>query len=522
MRLAISVLTLWVALAQAAGPDPVRYQLHRGTARIAQGTSAGHSELILFATGTEEELAKRTTAPKAVDSSPAAANSPTVTFLGNEIELLPTTLPGTRVWRLPLSIDKLATTGTFPRKLTLTWENSPVDLSYNISNAPPPSLDLKLSALPADWNPADSPCLRLRVAASGTRATGIGVTSTLTDTATKKGLSSALFLSLDGHTPASAAALETAINDTGEPMLLCVDASFNAAGTFAGNLNVSAAEKPDGVTAALTVYHRTPRAVWLGSATLALGCFLALVFRILIPAHRAFAQALLPAAVLRERLGVIEKTLSTRSKELLPITKIQTLTADLANALATNTLIKNNFIPSGLASLFRAPDAAGYKVYLDAQSARLLTLQLLVGEGVTEVDKLPVANPGVAKAMSDIDDIAGQKPLPSSDAAHQLVQQIIAAIPRPAGAPAAGPPRDRTPADLIFSLETSAYLTVWAWVVISFLSGYIILILNHPGFGVPMDYLYCLVWGFGISSASAITSNPAATALGIKIPDAAA
>lgn len=144
---------------------------------------------------------------------------------------------------------------------------------------------------------------------------------------------------------------------------------------------------------------------------------------------------------------------------------------------------------------------------------------MLVVEGVQEADKFPLPNPAAVKAIQDIDRIAARKPLPAAAAASAEVQAILATIIRPLAAPGLGS-RSVTTQDLIVMLDTLDYATLAAWTVISFITGYLVLILNKPGFGTPTDYLYCLIWGFGISTASALTSNPAASALGIKIPEA--
>jgi hypothetical protein len=53
---------------------------------------------------------------------------------------------------------------------------------------------------------------------------------------------------------------------------------------------------------------------------------------------------------------------------------------------------------------------------------------------------------------------------------------------------------------------------------VSALSGLVVLILNNPGFGVPVDFVFALFWGFGLpTTVGALAPSSAATALNIPI-----
>ncbi|MBI2686650.1 MAG: hypothetical protein HYX27_10065 [Acidobacteria bacterium] len=498
----------------AAGPetDPIRFQLYRSTARISQGTTNGTGEIVLQASGPEKKLDEAKDVPKVSDS----VAPPAVTF--GAAESIPGQPPGTRAWRVPVNISNLSGTGTFARTLAASWNGVTTSLPYNISNTPAPPLVLTLGLLPSEWNAAQSPCLRMRISASGALATGIGLTSTLTDTTTKKNVSSQLFLSLDGTTAAPSAALERAVNETGAPLYLCLSRDFAWSGTFTGNINVSAIEKPEGTSAAITVYCRRPWAVWVGVIALGVGCFFALVFRYLLPAYRAFRQALLPAAILYVSIGRALEALKGRPKDAVSIKSMPSVLAESSESLKVDTLIAKNLIPSRWGNPFRTPDAAAYKTLLDTQSARIHTVQILMKEGIQELDKI---QPPTAKSRGDIgrvDAIAAQNPFPMPDAARHQVQEIISGAPGEERVASQATPMPRL-GDLIVSIDTVTLFTLLGWVVISFVSGYLVLVLGRPGFGSPLDYLQCLLWAFGISVAGAITSNPAGTALNMKPPE---
>ena len=54
--------------------------------------------------------------------------------------------------------------------------------------------------------------------------------------------------------------------------------------------------------------------------------------------------------------------------------------------------------------------------------------------------------------------------------------------------------------------------------VLTALSGLVVLILNNPGFGIPVDLAFALFWGFGLpTTVAALAPGSAATALNIPI-----
>ena len=129
-------------------------------------------------------------------------------------------------------------------------------------------------------------------------------------------------------------------------------------------------------------------------------------------------------------------------------------------------------------------------------------------------------NAATAAAMAAVDAIAAAQPPPAPTQARGQIQVILNAIPRPAGAPGlAVNERELTTEQLNLQLQSAGFATIFVWLLISFITGLFLLILNKPSFGVPMDYIFCLLWAFGVSVTGSISQNPATSLLGIKMPE---
>jgi hypothetical protein len=54
--------------------------------------------------------------------------------------------------------------------------------------------------------------------------------------------------------------------------------------------------------------------------------------------------------------------------------------------------------------------------------------------------------------------------------------------------------------------------------VLTALTGVAVLILNNPGFGVPLDFVFSFFWGFGLpTTIGTLAPGSSATALNINI-----
>lgn len=519
-------------IAVSAAPATVILSAPRPVLRIETGKPEGVGEIIIQANitkgdGNLPEIPPTVTdeGPQVPPTPPAAGTqpppAPTVVF--NEAIEIPVGDPLRRQWRVRATLANFPTAGTtIARKLRITWGafTTPSPVLYWASNAAMPAMTWKVAGLPAEWSASGSWCIPLRIAVSGQRATGIQLTSTLVEQTTKKPMASRLYLTVDKQR-ADGEALEAAVNETQKPIALCADGSDARPGKYQGSLNLSAAEKPEGDPVNVTLLTTTTQAIGLGIMVLALGCGLAYVLRVLAPARLLRNQALLPAAIIRERAAALNKTLddALKGQPAGMVTRVPAALGKLNGDLLETALESQNLVPRRIPSPFGAAvDAAKYKALLDSSSATLARLDVLVNEGLVEALRLGgAALPNVVKA---IDDLMLIDPPPSIPALQTRVAAELAPL-KPAlraGAVEPAPPL-LTSETLTFQIEQTSQVLWIGSVLLSFVIGLFVLILNNPAFGVPVDFLYCLLWGFGIPAvASQLTPTSAVTALGVTLP----
>jgi hypothetical protein len=135
--------------------------------------------------------------------------------------------------------------------------------------------------------------------------------------------------------------------------------------------------------------------------------------------------------------------------------------------------------------------------------------------------------PNIVAAIRKVDLLRGQNPLPSEVQARATITQQI--LPELAGtivaaSGAGGPVKPELAAATSFDrllVEISGVnLLVWGvTALLTSLVGLVVLILNNPGFGIPLDYVYCVFWGFGIPTViQQLNAGSAMNAMGVSVP----
>jgi hypothetical protein len=513
----VLAILLSLTLAGSAAAQ-LQLWLPRSELRITAGAAAGGGELLL-------EAAVQATAPPGlpvvVDETPAGSK-PTVSFY--EVSELPaSSAPDRRTWRLRATVTEAPTGGLFQqRRIKVTWGTSSTSLPYVFTNVALPPLNWSVKGLPAQWQAKPGECLPLRVVASGARATGIVLTNTLVDQSTKRMLGQRLFVAVN-DARADTRVLEVAINDRPSVVALCLE-STPAPGKYEGLVNLSAAEKPEGDPATVAVFVTSWWARTRGGALLVLGSLLAYILRVRAPGSIARQQTLLPASVLRERIAVLQARLDALLKGAPPGTEMRKgrrALADLAAGLETNALDGRNFLPPKVPSPFRsAPDAAAYKQHLEDSAAALSRWAIAVIDGLEAA--LPFsADTRFAAVMLHVDDLPGAQPPPTVPELSTKVKQLVDSL-KPAAVAAAAmaaAPRTLDSDSLVLQIEQTSAVLWSAGLLLTAIIGFFVLVLSNPGFGVPADYLYCLIWAFGLPMAlPQLTGASGTTALGLSFP----
>ena len=436
-------------------------------------------------------------------------------------------------WRYRVSIYGLAPATSQQHYAVVTYgDNKTQPLVYTLTNQPAGTFSWSVSKMPDPWvaSGGDGACTAFTVTTRDAPATDVTVSSTLIEQTTKEGITlDSLRLcpagsKCDGTQPVTIAAnVPTALQ-------LCTTKSFH--GKFDGSVVLASRQKPDGDIVLQHAQFSSDGAKLFGFALILAGVVLAFVAKVWARALLDRKQALLPATRMRGQLAAMKKLLDQLDPHYKDApAKIRAAITELDDELSDAMLDSRHFLPPKVPNPFGfTVDAAGYKTYLELRNPRIQLLSILVNEGVVPASKEDVGNPPsitkkdlVKTAIKDIDTIASG-PAPSADQASQRVLQILTTLRSAlsggaAGAMAVMPQANRTLESLQLEVET---ISKGVWVLyglLTALSGLVVLILNNPGYGVPLDYVLAFFWGFGLPMAvQSLVPGSAATALNISVP----
>ena len=514
------------AAATPAGP----FSFAEPTIRLAAGLQDGTTEIIL------RSSAQQSGPPTIKDVELPRPLAAAVTF-----EQVPDSNAPPNTWRYRATVYGLAPASNQQHYALVTAADKKTQtLLYTLTNQPAGSFSWSVSKLPDPWVFSEGPtaldgaCTAFTVTAKDSSATNVTVSSTLIEQSTKKAITlDSLRLcnsgnKCDGKQPITLQA------NVPTPLQLCTTETFH--GTFHGAVVLASREKPDGDIILQNAQFSSFFAKLIGFGLILLGVAIAFVAKVWGRARLERDQALVPVTLMRTQLKALDETLLQLKPEVYrkDPTKLHDAIKALLDELSDNALDSHQFLPPRFPNPFGfTVDAAGLKAHLEAQNPRIQLLSILVNKGVVaavnEDNGLPEQQKTkVTEAIKKIDAIVNTKPEPNADQALKLVQEIVDALhlvlfppppnviqPQRAFAPGAA---SSTFESLQLEIQ-SISKAIWVlYGILTALSGLAVLILNNPGYGVPLDFLFALFWGIGLPTmVQSLTFNSAASALNISI-----
>jgi hypothetical protein len=318
---------------------------------------------------------------------------------------------------------------------------------------------------------------------------------------------------------------------------VAIDQGFDHNGVFVGNLEFTALPSMDTKVVALTVQRTTIRARAIGIVLLVVGVVCAWLLVSFGRGRIARDQALLPAALLSRRAKDLEALLRAVSPALRAgLTSTQATLSKVIDSFAAAALDADQYIPSRLPPFGTTPAKAGeYQSFLQKQSQRLDVLDVVVHEGVLRLANDPSARSPAANVQALQALLAGMDALsatgPDTGAARTALERLFATwrtatsggvVQAQAAMTGVPPGREMTPVALLAEMRNIALASWIAWGVLTVLIGCSVLVLPSPGFGETLDYVRCLLWGFGLpvagQSLQQLTPSALNTQLGITLP----
>jgi hypothetical protein len=384
------------------------------------------------------------------------------------------------------------------------------------------------------WLPA-SRCTAFSVTTKDSQATHVRVYSTLVEQTTKQAITMGdLQLCRLGERCSGGQQLQPLNAKATTDLQICTRAAFH--GTYHGAVVLASQEKPQGDTILQTAQFSSFAAKLAGCLLIFAGVYLAWWSKVWSRARIERDQALMPVVLMRSQLAALQQALAQlpppyRQTPINISGAIQVLLGELADTI----LDEHRFLPPTFPNPYGyAVDAAGYKAYLEARNPRIQLLSILVQQGVRPAAGedngalTPAQRARVTAAIQQIDAILAVIPAPSPDQALAraigLVHDLHVALYPPAAGlvevlPAAPPSAPVRQYDVLQLEVQSISKGIWLlYGILTALSGLAVLILNNPGFGVPLDFVFVFFWGFGLpTTAQALAPGSAATALNISI-----
>ncbi|HEU4871753.1 MAG TPA: hypothetical protein VFT44_01555 [Pyrinomonadaceae bacterium] len=498
-----------------AGP----FSFAEPTVRLPAGAPDGTTDIILRSS--TQQTAPPTTLKDLDLPRPLAA---TVTFERMEDSNAP---PNT--WRYRATVYGLPPATSQQHYALVTYaDNKTQPLLYTVTNQPAGNFSWSVSKPPDPWvvSNADGGCTAFTVTTKDAPATDVKVFSTLVEQTTKEAITlDALRLcpvgsQCDGTQPLTIAA------NVPTSLQLCTTKGFH--GKYDGTVVLASRQKPDGDTILQHAQFSSGTAKLIGFLLILLGVALAFVAKVWARARLERNQALVPVAFMRSQLNTLKEALAQlkpayRNAPVSLNAGIKTLLDDLSEA----KLDSQRFLPPRFPNPFGfTVDTAGFKTYLETRNPKVQLLSMLVNEGVVPADREDhggLTDPQkvlVETAIKKIDAMLNNPTAPTANEVRNVVEKLhsdLTGKPQPEG--------DFVPTATGSSFESLQVeietISKAVWVlhgILTALSGLAVLILNNPGYGVPLDYVFAIFWGFGLPTViTQLVPSSATTALNISI-----
>jgi hypothetical protein len=521
----------------AADPKPPTISFVDPTLRLDGGAPEGTMKLLVKVDGLSPEtlqLSNAFTAP--VDLGIPTPPAITVTF-----SILNEGPPGSssRMWYVAAAVSGVPGNTNQKRFARVKFDKIESILEYTLTNQYPTAFSWTLKPPPAAWSIAKQRAVPIGIAVGPVPATGVKLSaSNIIEQATKVPLGVndlRLCRNADGDCDTNLSLDANSPN----PLFLRVEETFNQPGSFQGTLTIAASQKPEGDTLNVTIYQTsTTRRFW-GIVAILAGVLAAWLVTVYGRNRLARDQLLAPAALIREKLLELQKTLHTAPMQFKSDThQTGTKIDGLLDKLTERSLDSKNYLPPRVPMPYTSTlQAEAYKTFLESLNDPVLLLTALAKEGMVPAwaqfkpGMTSAAQSAIATAVSTVDALASVTPTPSVSQAQVQIQaalrrldQELHASAQPA-ALAASSVRDAesplTYNQIRMEIERISWSVWGVWLFLTCIVGSYLLVFQNLGFGNASDYVLCLLWGFGLPTAgqqlTQLTSSSATTALGISI-----
>jgi hypothetical protein len=306
-------------------------------------------------------------------------------------------------------------------------------------------------------------------------------------------------------------------------------------GNFTGNLYLDTEPLTDTKTLQLTINHSTHDAKVWGVVTILGGVVLAWGITVFARSRINRDQALLPVAVLRQKISDIQAELVAIPGDLESCTSntLQQISTVL-KSLSVNNLDQQQLLPPSVPAWVQSTtQATAYQTFLQAKSQIADNLSVIAAgiEAAANLERTipPARLPDLQTLGQKIDQLSTTLPQPSATLQAQIKTLFDAwnATPQSQALGAAQflampGPSPVTAYSLRMEIQTITLLFWAVWGALSVVIGFSVLVMPAPGFGTTADYIRCALWGFGLPVAGQglqqLTMTSLNTQLAVTLP----
>ena len=515
-----SLLALGLAVALIGGAEAwaaPAASLVDSVARIDYGRSDGSATMVLKVDGLDAAAMANPDVLRNVQDLQLPKPPPAEVEVASR-ELQQARGAASRTWLLTITVRGLPANTTQQRYLAFSLAGSAVTLAYSLTNTAAGRFAWTVRG-PANMTIAPGEAIPIAVSVGPVPATGVTVLQTaLTEKVSKRPISS------EGlHLCRTAQACDG--SDLSLPPNAPVQLWLHGAdqaGAFEGSVTIAAIEKPEGDTIALNVYLTS---LWYklgGVASILIGVVAAWLVTVGVRHRINRDQLLLPVAGLRATLRAIEDVLKSNKTGLGTDRTVKKL-GETKTALSDASLEAAGLpgrTPSPWSGSPTAVSVEAYKKYVQGQTDWTAALQAIVLDGFEKAwakwsAGLPNAQAqAVADAVENLDKLAIGAAAPAIDALQSSIQAILRTMAGTTSAPALRSAASAaSPEELHIEINRLG-LVAWGFIALATaLAGAYILVFssNAVGFGNPVDFLVCLLWGFGLPAGSTLMQATSAT-----------
>ncbi len=522
-------VTILISVPRLSAADPETFSFANPTVRIPVAARDGSDEIVL-----------RTSVPQ--KSVPEIKDDQLTTPAGASVifERINDGSDSANSWRYKVTVRGLSPGNIVQQHYAVIGTQL---LPYVVTNQPVGSFAWSIQKPPdpwvgTSWFPFSSagPCIGFTVTPKDSPATGVSIAgSTLVEQTTKVAIPVTVLRLCRGEDNDCAQQESTRRPidlPANTPSALKICSAEPHHGNFHGTVVLASLQKPDGDTILQSASFSTTFTKWVGFVLIALGVVLAWFVKVYLRGRLDRDQALRPVTYMRSQVLRMQQTLAGLRAPYKPTpTNLNAALTALLNELSTPVLDLANLLPPRIPNPMGAVfDPAALKSYLEVRNPRVQLLSILIDEGVVRAEAednggahAPVA--AINAAITQIDNMWLAVPQPALDAALQQVRHIVATLHAGIlGLAAVPPPIGPIPPlhgefDVLQLEIGNISIIIWAvYALLTALSGVAVLVLNNPGFGIPLDLIFAFFWGFGVPTAiQSLTPTSAATALNISI-----